>query len=514
VSSVDAVTGENVSYTYDSLNRLIAAATSGTTGVQWGDSYSYDGFGNLTSKVVTKGTAPSVYPQVNSNTNQASMIGDNGFDANGNWLGPSANQVNTWNVENQLISTGTVDGSGNPYTYTYDPWGKRVLQYAGGAGGYPGGGTIYFYSITGQRLGSYRLYAGPSGSVTPINLNQFFGGRMLVAMDRLGSVRQNMAYYPWGEERTSTQDGTDKFATYFRDVNNNGVGEDYASARYYNNNFGRFWSPDPGYVGDANNPQSFNRYNYVLDDPVNHNDPSGLCTGIIAGVGQDPYTTDTAAQQTVANQIGAISAFPFAGGTQASGYLTVAVQGMGFMTEAVQNALNSILLAAQNPGPINIIAYSGGASAFTSAWNYLSPDIQQRIQSITYIDPGSAPWQPLQSGDAGTVVNVFEDSSDWKNTALELIGGSQPSSQNYYNTGNCGHDANCVFAKYAQQIEQGMSGCPIGAGSVFGAPLRISLYLSIPPPLAGVAVPLPSPPTVVVIEDSGTSVTSSIRYDQ
>jgi len=42
-----------LSYTYDSLNRLIAVATSGTSGVQWGDSYSYDGFGNLTSKVVT-----------------------------------------------------------------------------------------------------------------------------------------------------------------------------------------------------------------------------------------------------------------------------------------------------------------------------------------------------------------------------------------------------------------------------------------------------------------------------
>ncbi|MGD0049952.1 MAG: hypothetical protein ABSE42_23395 [Bryobacteraceae bacterium] len=51
VSSADAVTGENVSYTYDSLNRLIAAATTGTGGVQWGDSYSYDGFGNPTSKV-------------------------------------------------------------------------------------------------------------------------------------------------------------------------------------------------------------------------------------------------------------------------------------------------------------------------------------------------------------------------------------------------------------------------------------------------------------------------------
>ena len=32
VSSVDAVTGENVSYTYDSLNRLIAAATTNSSG--------------------------------------------------------------------------------------------------------------------------------------------------------------------------------------------------------------------------------------------------------------------------------------------------------------------------------------------------------------------------------------------------------------------------------------------------------------------------------------------------
>jgi len=92
VSSADAVTGENVSYTYDSLNRLIAAATTNSTGPIWGDSYSYDGFGNLTGKTVTQGTAPSASPQVNSATNQARMIGDNGFDANGNWLGASANQ--------------------------------------------------------------------------------------------------------------------------------------------------------------------------------------------------------------------------------------------------------------------------------------------------------------------------------------------------------------------------------------------------------------------------------------
>jgi YD repeat-containing protein len=58
------------------------------------------------------------------------MIGDYGFDANGNWLGAGGSQINTWNVENQLISNGSLDGSGNPLTYTYDPWGKRVLQYS------------------------------------------------------------------------------------------------------------------------------------------------------------------------------------------------------------------------------------------------------------------------------------------------------------------------------------------------------------------------------------------------
>jgi hypothetical protein len=43
-SSYDAIAGETVNYTYDSLNRLTLAETAGTG---WGDLYSYDGFGNL-----------------------------------------------------------------------------------------------------------------------------------------------------------------------------------------------------------------------------------------------------------------------------------------------------------------------------------------------------------------------------------------------------------------------------------------------------------------------------------
>jgi RHS repeat-associated protein len=283
VSSADAVTGENVSYTYDSLNRLIAAAS---TGVQWSESYSYDGFGNMTGKTSTKGTPAN--PQVDSTTNRARIINDYGFDANGNWLGvpgPLVNLVNTWNVENQLVSNGLLDSSGNPFTNTYDPAGKRVLQYSVNAS-YGPWGTLYFYSITGQRLATYHLYY-VTGTPTTLTTSMYFGGRLLAPVDRLGSVRGNangsIAYFPWGEEEKqstgyTTPDGTDKYATYFRDGTTNGAGEDYANARYYNNNFGRFWSVDPGGVktADPKSPQSWNRYAYTNDDAVNFSDPTGL----------------------------------------------------------------------------------------------------------------------------------------------------------------------------------------------------------------------------------------------
>jgi RHS repeat-associated protein len=56
-----------------------------------------------------------------------------------------------------------------------------------------------------------------------------------------------------------------------------GTASDELEARYYNSNFGRFWSPDPKGVRAAHprRPISWNRYIYASDDPVNRVDPSG-----------------------------------------------------------------------------------------------------------------------------------------------------------------------------------------------------------------------------------------------
>ena len=52
---------EQVNYQYDALNRLMQAVTSDNPNVtQWGQSFTYDGFGNLTQKNVVKNHAPSL----------------------------------------------------------------------------------------------------------------------------------------------------------------------------------------------------------------------------------------------------------------------------------------------------------------------------------------------------------------------------------------------------------------------------------------------------------------------
>ncbi|MEW6736290.1 MAG: RHS repeat-associated core domain-containing protein, partial [Acidobacteriota bacterium] len=66
-----------------------------------------------------------------------------------------------------------------------------------------------------------------------------------------------------------------RFTTYYRDDETGGF--DFAEARYYVSMFGRFLSPDP-LVSSARpgNPQTWNRYAYVLNNPVNLTDPNGL----------------------------------------------------------------------------------------------------------------------------------------------------------------------------------------------------------------------------------------------
>jgi RHS repeat-associated protein len=90
---------------------------------------------------------------------------------------------------------------------------------------------------------------------------------------RANSNGEAFSYFPYGEERTSTADGREKFGTYTRDM----PGQDYAMQRYYSGSTGAFWTPDPGGIKTAkpSNPASWNRYARTNGDPVNFGDPTG-----------------------------------------------------------------------------------------------------------------------------------------------------------------------------------------------------------------------------------------------
>jgi RHS repeat-associated protein len=275
----ESVSGETVVYQYDELNRLMRAETQGDV---WGQEFIYDGFGNLTDKRVTKGSAPSLSVPVDGNTNRA--IGYP-YDANGNQLWTNT-QTLSYDYENRIAWVDDRNFSGR--MYGYNPDNRRVYEarwdLVNGTTVYSQG-VVHFWGVTGQRMGSYGLsldagqppYYGPSVTLTLSSDRVYFGGRLLkgesgwTGEDRLGSVGQ---FYPYGEARVGDPK---RFATYERD----GGGLDYAVNRYYWVGTGRFMTPDPymansGGAGDVGDPGSWNRYGYVGGDPVNFHDPAGL----------------------------------------------------------------------------------------------------------------------------------------------------------------------------------------------------------------------------------------------
>ena len=268
-------------YTYDTLARLTLAET---VGPQWGQSFSYDGWGNLLSKGVTKGAVPVMNLNVDGNTNRISSAGF-GFDAAGNMTTMpfgGGSQTITYDRDGRVAS---VTNSGGTESYTYDASNRRVVRNNGSQT------EVTFYGIRGEKLGRYlvKTYADGSKGFDLIEQYFYFGGRMTakrpgsqflttgitrLTTDRLSSVGDGSTYYPYGEEKTVTANDKDKFATYYRDSVS---GLDYAQNRYYSSVYGRFLSADQlRQSAELDDPQSWNRYVYVGDDPVNWNDPEGL----------------------------------------------------------------------------------------------------------------------------------------------------------------------------------------------------------------------------------------------
>jgi RHS repeat-associated protein len=287
-SRENVVSGEVVNYQYDFLKRLTSATQTAPVvqppDLQWGLSFTYDGFGNRWNQTIQPGkkglTSTLTFDEArNRITGQFWQ-----YDANGNTTGMPQTSDLSYDVDNRLLTI-TREGSAEAYGYLAD--NKRFWKSAGGVESY------YLFGVGGQRILTYS--ATFSGGVLTLGgspkMDVVFAGRVIrtngvaVVMDRLGSVvtRSTGAgtvadhrYYPYGEEIGATVGDRNKFATYHRDQ----TGVDYADQRYYGSHLGRYLTQDPcRKADDPTNPITLNRFLYVLGDPVNRYDPSGLISG-------------------------------------------------------------------------------------------------------------------------------------------------------------------------------------------------------------------------------------------
>jgi RHS repeat-associated protein len=267
-SQKDWVSGEEVVYQYDSLKRLIRAES---VGPEWGQSFTYDGWGNMRAMSVVKGIAPVMATTADPATNR---LGAWGYDANGNATSlPGATTLNlTYDAANRVLHA--ADGGSVDEWYAYAADNKRVWKRIGTVG-VP---VVTFWGIDGTRMGEFTVETRtPQGGSLMLALVRAstppltFAGKRIMTEDRLGSV--NGSYYPYGQPKSGQTGAGERFATYYKDAS----GLEYAQNRYYSSTWGRFTTPDP-YKASAGprRPRSWNRYSYVLGDPVNGNDPSGL----------------------------------------------------------------------------------------------------------------------------------------------------------------------------------------------------------------------------------------------
>ncbi|MGH8281362.1 MAG: RHS repeat-associated core domain-containing protein, partial [Gammaproteobacteria bacterium] len=141
----------------------------------------------------------------------------------------------------------------------------------------PSGGTG---SWTGQEIyaGSRHLatFTSGTGGQAYWDFSDWLGTERARVNAVTGGVAETCASLPWGDNLQCT--GTDESPLHFtgkqRDTES---GLDDFGARYNSSSLGRFLSADPENAGaDSTNPQSWDMYSYVVNNPLVLVDPTGL----------------------------------------------------------------------------------------------------------------------------------------------------------------------------------------------------------------------------------------------
>jgi RHS repeat-associated protein len=297
-ASSGSMSGSGYHSTLWRLNVGNAAPTSGVAVCQIGgvDVYIAAGSGSTTvnpssiSEVTTSNSGsiswiPGYYNSNGSTSNQY-LLGGTSYDGNGNLTNDTFNAY-TWDADGNIT---TVKGT---VTNTYDAFDQLVETSVGPTQFlYLPGGTQPFATMS--KYNSYlKVFAPAPGGAMIITPNGTYGvlayhrhtdwlGSSRFATTPSETVYFDGAYAPFGEPYATSGTTDLVFGGNAQDaslVEGATAGDAYDTPnRKYSASQSRWISPDPSGLSavDPSNPQSWNRYVYVLNNPLSNIDPLGL----------------------------------------------------------------------------------------------------------------------------------------------------------------------------------------------------------------------------------------------
>ena len=270
-------------YTYDDLNRLQSATEviTGQTTPTWKQTFLYDRYGNRRFDAANTTTLAQnnniTNPNINTSDNRFSAGQNYSYDKDGNLTNDANGNQFLYDAENHQKEVKNAQNQ-TIGLYLYDGEGKRVKKISSTET------TIFVYDGGGQLTAEYSTNVTPPAEAKISYLTSDHLGSPRIITDGLGKVIARHDYAAFGDESFTVQrtqtvgykpDNIRQDYTGYQKDDESGL--EFAQARYYNTAHGRFTSVDP-LTASANvkNPQTFNRYSYVLNSPYKFSDPLGL----------------------------------------------------------------------------------------------------------------------------------------------------------------------------------------------------------------------------------------------
>ncbi|HWV16533.1 MAG TPA: RHS repeat-associated core domain-containing protein, partial [Cellvibrio sp.] len=433
-ANVGSSTAKNISesFCYDGLNRLTATVknTAELNPACGAEDIKYDGLGNITYK---KDLGDYHYgdqdgnagPHAVTSITQGSTKEIFKYDANGNML--QDNQRAFSYTSYDMVKSLSKNSSTTQFSYGADRarW-QRVDSKSGITTTTTYLGNIERIQRSNSSEVEWKRYAGgaiftyktsaqhqwlSNASHTAFVFNDHLGS-VDVITDSNGKVIHSLSFDPWGARRDgdtwSSLTDAQRIAALKIDAGNifaqpittrgftghemlDDMGIIHMNGRIYDARLGRFLQADP-YIQAAANTQNYNRYSYVLNNPLNMTDPSGFnflkkawneirpfVGAIVAIVATVLCEGNTACGSAAWAWIGAVSGAAGAaanGGNIAIGALTgilTAYAGggsdwAGFLSRGVAGGVSSVMMGGKFGHGFISAGIGGAVGGGASSW--------------------------------------------------------------------------------------------------------------------------------------------------